>query len=171
MKIHEDDLSKLIRRLKRKVSKSFSRNKTFFKKYEGKIFIISNGFKDFIDPVVAPYGINSDHVFANTFTYNKKGWVIGFDEKNVLAHSGGKSKVLKSLKLDGESYVIGDGYTDYEMKEAGIAHKFFAFTENILRKVFWIKPIISHRVSTNFYMSTICRQPCLIPKTGSKFNC
>ncbi|MEM8907729.1 MAG: phosphoglycerate dehydrogenase [Bacteroidota bacterium] len=134
LKIHRDDLSKLIRRLKRKVSTSFSRNKAFFKKYEGQIFIISNGFKDFIDPVVEKYGIDDEHVLANTFIYNADGWVDGFDEANLLAHSKGKSKTLKALNLPGESYVIGDAYTDYEMKEAGIAHKFFAFTENVLRE-------------------------------------
>lgn len=134
LRIHRDHLEKLIRRLKRKVSTSFSRNRAFFKKYEGRIFIISNGFKDFIDPVVAPYGIDSDHVLANTFTYDEDGWVNGFDEKNLLAHSKGKSRTLKDLKLKGEIYVIGDAYTDYEMKEAGIAHKFFAFTENVLRE-------------------------------------
>ncbi len=132
--VHRDDLEKLVRRLKRKISTSFSRNKAFFKKYQGNIYIISNGFKDFIDPVVADYGIDGDHVLANTFLFDKKGWITGFDEKNLLAHSKGKSRTLKALNLPGESYVIGDSYTDYEMKEAGIAHKFFAFTENVLRE-------------------------------------
>jgi len=132
--VHRKDLEKVIRRLKRKISTSFSRNKAFFKKYQGNIYIISNGFKDFIDPVVADYGIDGDHVLANTFLYNDEGWITGFDEKNLLAHSKGKSRTLKALNLPGESYVIGDSYTDYEMKEAGIAHKFFAFTENVLRE-------------------------------------
>lgn len=132
--VHRKDLEKVIRRLKRKISTSFSRNKAFFKKYQGNIYIISNGFKDFIDPVVADYGIDGDHVLANTFLFDKKGWITGFDEKNLLAHSKGKSRTLKALNLPGESYVIGDSYTDYEMKEAGIAHKFFAFTENVLRE-------------------------------------
>lgn len=132
--VHRKDLEKVIRRLKRKISTSFSRNKSFFKKYQGNIYIISNGFKDFIDPVVADYGIDSEHVLANTFLFDKKGWITGFDEKNLLAHSKGKSRTLKALNLPGESYVIGDSYTDYEMKEAGIAHKFFAFTENVLRE-------------------------------------
>lgn len=134
LRMNKKDLEKLVRRLKRKISKSFSRNKAFFKKYEGNIYIISNGFKDFIDPVVADYGIDSDHVMANTFIYDEHGWVTGFDETNLLAHSKGKSRTLKNLDLPGESYVIGDSYTDYEMKEAGIAHKFFAFTENVLRE-------------------------------------
>ena len=30
--------------------------------------------------------------------------------------------------------LIGDGFTDYEMKSVGSADKFFAFTENIKRK-------------------------------------
>lgn len=134
LRMHRDDLEKLVRRLKRKISTSFSRNKAFFKKYEGNIYIISNGFKDFIDPVVADYGIDSDHVLANTFLYDEMGWVKGFDENNLLAHSKGKSRTLNNLNLPGESYVIGDSYTDYEMREAGIAHKFFAFTENVLRE-------------------------------------
>ena len=134
LKIHRDHLDKLIWRLKRKVSTSFSRNRDFFKKYKGHIYIISNGFKDFIDPVVERYGIDSPHVLANTFTYDDEGWVTGFDESNPLAHSKGKSRTLKDLDLEGETVVIGDAYTDFEMVEAGIAHKFFLFTENVFRE-------------------------------------
>lgn len=134
LRVNQDHLDKLVRRLKRKVSSSFSRNKAFFKKFKGRIYIISNGFKDFIDPVVLPYGIDSDHVLANTFVYDEEGWVIGFDQNNELARSKGKSKKLKGLNLDGEIMVIGDAYTDFEMVEAGIAHKFFMFTENVLRE-------------------------------------
>ncbi|HRI79618.1 MAG TPA: phosphoglycerate dehydrogenase, partial [Cyclobacteriaceae bacterium] len=31
-------------------------------------------------------------------------------------------------------YVIGDGYTDYEIKHSGLANKFYAFTENVERE-------------------------------------
>ena len=134
LKVNRDHLDKLVRRLKRKVSTSFSRNKEFFKKYKGRVYIISNGFKDFIDPIVAPYGIDADHVLANTFVFDEEGWVTGFDQENPLAHSKGKSKRLKALNLDGEIMVIGDAYTDFEMVEAGIAHKFYAFTENVFRE-------------------------------------
>ena len=134
LRANREHLEKLVRRLRRKVSTSFSRNKAFFKKFEGRIFIISNGFKDFIDPIVKPYGIDSDHVLGNTFIYDDKGWITGFDEENPLAHSKGKSRRLKALNLEGEIMVIGDAYTDFEMVEAGIAHKFYAFTENVLRE-------------------------------------
>ncbi len=145
--IHRTDVEKLVKRLRKKVSVSFSRNKAFFKKYKGQIYIISSGFKDFIVPVVAPYEIEAGFVLANTFTYDEAGWVTGFDRNNPLAFSKGKPKVLQQLNLDGEIWVIGDGYTDYEMVEAGIAHKFFAFTENVLRESLLDK---AHHVTPSF---------------------
>ncbi|MFK7971282.1 MAG: haloacid dehalogenase-like hydrolase, partial [Bacteroidia bacterium] len=127
------DLRALINRLLPQISDSFERNREFFEQYEGRTYIISNGFKEFIEPVVAPFHIDADHVLANTFTFDGD-TATGFDQHNPLAHSKGKSKALAALNLDGEIHVIGDSYTDYEMKEAGIAHKFFAFTENVLRE-------------------------------------
>lgn len=134
LKVHQRHLDKLVKRMKKKVSVSFSRNKAFFKKNKGRIYIVSNGFKDFIDPIVSAYDIAPEFVLANTFLYDDEGWVSGFDSDNYLAHSKGKSRTLKALGLEGKIMVIGDAYTDFEMVEAGIAHQFFAFTENVLRE-------------------------------------
>lgn len=123
----------LIQRLKKKISPSFARNKSFFEKNKGKIYIVSLGFREFIEPVVKPYFIDSGHVLANTLLYDETEKVTGFDQSNPLAHSKGKSRVLKALNLEGEIIVIGDSYTDFEARESGVAHKFYAFTENILR--------------------------------------
>ncbi|MGB0525599.1 MAG: phosphoglycerate dehydrogenase [Flammeovirgaceae bacterium] len=126
----------LISTLKSKVSTSIERNKQFFESYAGQVHIISNGFKDFIDDIVADYGIVSDHVHANTFEFDEADNIIGFDKENPLSESGGKVKVIQSLNLsDGEIYVIGDGYNDYEIKGAGFANKFYAFTENVERDI------------------------------------
>lgn len=134
LEAHESQLPHLIDRLKQKVSVSIVRNKAFFEQYPDQVYIISNGFKEFIIPVVADYGIAADHVLANTFKMDDQGMIIGLDEQNPLAHSGGKSKALAALGLEGELNVIGDAYTDYEMKEAGVADKFYAFTENVVRE-------------------------------------
>jgi D-3-phosphoglycerate dehydrogenase len=42
--------------------------------------------------------------------------------------------LLKELNLPGDIYGIGDGYSDFQLKESGMIKKFFAFTENIERK-------------------------------------
>ncbi len=130
----KDDLEGLVVELRQKISKSIASNKEFFKKFSDDIYVISCGFKEFIDPIVAEYNIPSDRVYANTFKFDESGSIIGFDETNVLSSHNGKIECLKELDLDGEVQVIGDGYSDYVMREAGIAHKFFAYTENVHRE-------------------------------------
>lgn len=127
-------LDKVIASLKQKVTTSFIRNKKFLETHSDYIFIISNGFKEIIIPVVTEYGIKKENIFANDFTYDSVGNIIGFDQTNILCSNKGKATLIKSLNLDGEILVLGDGYTDYEIKEAGVATKFFAFTENISRE-------------------------------------
>ncbi|MEM8893843.1 MAG: phosphoglycerate dehydrogenase [Bacteroidota bacterium] len=128
-----DHLPELIERLEKLVSKSFSRNKPFLTKHSGQVYIVSNGFKDFIVPIVTKYGIKKEHVFANEFVYDSEGKITGFDKDNLLSSSNGKPKQIEALALEGEVFVVGDGYNDYEIKAAGMADKFYAFTENIER--------------------------------------
>ncbi|CAI8222182.1 MAG: phosphoglycerate dehydrogenase [Flavobacteriaceae bacterium] len=127
------DLDTLVGELKNKISDSIVRNKEFFEKYADDIYVISCGFKEFIEPIVASYNIPPHKVYANTFTYDNQGNITGFDKQNVLSSHNGKIECLKSMNLSGEVQVIGDGYSDYVMREAGIADKFFAFTENVSR--------------------------------------
>ena len=130
---HRSHLPALIERLKNSVSKSFRHNRDFFRTYADRIYIVSNGFKEFIVPIVADYGIREDHVFANSFVFDKEGNVSGFDPNNTLSTDNGKTKVIQELDLHGDVYVIGDGYNDYRIKAAGLANKFYAYTENIAR--------------------------------------
>lgn len=133
LEAHKAHIPILVDRLSSQVSDSFNRNKEFLKKYASQILIVSNGFKDFIDPIVENFNIQSSQVFANSFKYDEKGGIIGFDETNLLATNNGKPEQIRRLNLQGEIFVLGDGYTDYEIKKAGIAHKFYAFTENVRR--------------------------------------
>ncbi|MDQ2658437.1 MAG: phosphoglycerate dehydrogenase [Bacteroidota bacterium] len=127
-------LNPLIQRLKGSVSESFKRNKEFFQNYADNIYIISNGFREFIEPIVTEFGIKPQNILANEFRFDERGKVIGFDVDNPLSANGGKVEQLKKLNLPGDVYVIGDGYTDYEIKLAGLANKFYAFTENVERE-------------------------------------
>ena len=128
------DLKPLIASLSQKISKSIEENKDFFHSHANDIYVISCGFKEFIDPIVAEYNIPSERVYANTFKFDENETIVGFDETNVLSSHNGKIECLKSLNLGGEVQVIGDGYSDYVMREAGIADKFFAYTENVHRE-------------------------------------
>lgn len=133
LKASRKHLQQLVSVLQEKVSHSIMRNKDFFTEFADQILIVSSGFKEFIVPIVTAYGIKEENVFANTFRFDEQDNIIGFDEENVLCQDKGKIKLLDKLGLQGDVYVLGDGYTDYEIKEAGMANKFYAFTENIAR--------------------------------------
>ncbi|KAA8481541.1 D-3-phosphoglycerate dehydrogenase [Arcticibacter tournemirensis] len=131
---NEEHLKLLVSRLKKKVSSSFSRNRDFFKKHADEVLIVSGGFKEFITPVVLPYYIKRENIYANTFKFDDKGNIIGYDETNPLSEEGGKVKLLKQLQLQGNIFGIGDGHSDFQLKESGLIQKFYAFTENIARQ-------------------------------------
>ncbi len=133
LEANRSDLNKLITRLKKKVSSSFSRNKVFFRKHADEVLIVSGGFKEFITPVVSPYFIKKENIYANTFVFDEQDKIIGYDTTNPLSEEGGKVKLLKTMKLEGDIYGIGDGHSDFQLKEFGMIKKFFAFTENIER--------------------------------------
>ncbi len=130
---NKSHLEQLVIVLRGKVSESFKRNRKFFTENAGHIYIISNGFHAFIDPIATEFGVKKENIFANQFHFNDKGEVIGFDETNPLSSNNGKVEQLKKLNLPGDVYVVGDGYTDYEIKHSGLANKFYAFTENVER--------------------------------------
>lgn len=133
LKANRSHIEELILFLRTKVSDSFQRNKQFLTENADQIFIVSSGFKEFIIPVVTELGIHASHVYANEFRFDEEGNIIGIDEESVLSMDGGKIKLLSSLKLEGEIFAIGDGYTDYELKLSGLADRFYAFTENVER--------------------------------------
>lgn len=128
----KDDLKNLIEVLKSKITPSFSANTDFIKKYSGSIHVISGGFADYIVPVVTKLGVKAENVHANTFIYDGE-QIAGYDTSNPLAKNGGKSKTILALGLTGPTCVIGDGYTDLEIKLANAAEDFFAFTGNVKR--------------------------------------
>lgn len=142
LKAHRSDIQKLIIRLKKEISASFIRNQPAITSGKDNVFIVSNGFKDFIIPVIEDYGLKAENVFANEFVYDEQGYICGFDLDNPLSESGGKPRVISQLQLEGEVYVIGDGYNDFEIRKAGFANKFYLFTENIERET--VKPSADH---------------------------
>ncbi len=124
----------LIEHLRTKISDSFARNRRFLTEYADHILIVSNGFREFIEPIVTEMGIKTENIYANTFTFDADDNIIGYDRSNLLAQDKGKVKLLRSLNLPGDVCAIGDGYTDYELRASGLANRFYAFTENIERQ-------------------------------------
>ncbi len=132
IKSSREDIRCTLEILENRITNSFLKNKNFFKTNSDKIYIVSSGFHELIDPIVLKFGIKKEHIFANNFLFKDKN-IVGFDRNNPLSRSKGKVEIIKRLNLKGKVLVIGDGYTDYEIKKEGYADSFFLFTENIKR--------------------------------------
>ena len=125
---HIIDTTKLI---KNNISNTFLESIDFIKKNNKNIYIVSGGFYEFIEPIANILGIESNHIFCNSFI--KDGNNYELNETNIMAKDNGKIEVVKNLNLNGTTIVIGDGYTDYEIKKHGYADIFIAYTEHIDR--------------------------------------
>ncbi|MBI4992615.1 MAG: phosphoglycerate dehydrogenase [Candidatus Magasanikbacteria bacterium] len=140
-------LKQLIIFLRGQITSSVVKNKDFFMRHANDIYLISGGFKEYIFPVVKEFGIREDHIIANNFETNDNGEIVAYNRDHPLAQDNGKSIAVKNLKLVGTVQVIGDGYTDYQIKQSGAADKFFAFTENVSRPEVMA---LTDQVLTNF---------------------
>lgn len=119
-----------------RLSPSFKANASFWRKNADSIWIVSGGFKEFIAPIVASYGIGSERIFANEFTWDYTGEnITGYDGANFLAQADGKLRAVESIGVadDTRIVVVGDGMTDYAIRKAGLADVFIAYIETANR--------------------------------------
>ncbi|MDP3403146.1 MAG: phosphoglycerate dehydrogenase [Brevundimonas sp.] len=108
---------------------SVRRNLRFFNENAANIVILSGGFREIIAPVAQRLGIAPDRVLCNDLRYDAEGRVTGVDDANPLSHANGKPAVIRALGLTGPVVMVGDGWNDAEVKLAGAADRFHAFTE------------------------------------------
>ncbi|MCX5640057.1 MAG: phosphoglycerate dehydrogenase [Planctomycetota bacterium] len=127
---HVDALVKL---LKRRLSPSFRKHIAAVRRNADRIHVVSSGFREYVEPVCAELGIPAERIHCNAFQW-KGTAVVGYDAANPVAKPGGKAKVVRALKLPGRIVAIGDGVTDAEIRDAGAAHEFVAYCENIERE-------------------------------------
>jgi D-3-phosphoglycerate dehydrogenase len=116
----------------KKITPSFLKEFSFIKANADRIYIISGGFTECIIPTAERLGINTSHVFANTFLYEESGAIV-IDETNFLSQNQGKIKQVVALNLPRPIHIIGDGYTDFELFKENVADEFYCFTEIISR--------------------------------------
>jgi D-3-phosphoglycerate dehydrogenase len=113
---------------------SVRRNLRFFRENAGRIVILSGGFREIIAPLAAHLRIPPERVLCNDLVYDADDRVAGVDAVNPLSQAGGKPVVIRALGLPGPVVMVGDGWTDAEVKLAGAADRFHAFTEIVRRE-------------------------------------
>jgi D-3-phosphoglycerate dehydrogenase len=113
---------------------SVRRNLRFFQDNAQRIVILSGGFREIIAPIAERLGVSPDRVLCNDLVYDADGQVIGVDDANPLSHADGKPTVIAALNLPRPIVMVGDGWNDAEVKLAGAADRFYAYTEIVRRE-------------------------------------
>ncbi|WP_428979983.1 phosphoglycerate dehydrogenase [Brevundimonas pondensis] len=131
--LNRSHVEALTDRILDEASASIRRNVDFFERHAERVYILSGGFREVIAPLAARLGVAADHVLANDLIYDAEGRVTGVDDANPLSRENGKPEVIKALNLTGPVVMVGDGWTDAEVKLAGAASRFYAFTEVVSR--------------------------------------
>ena len=141
LKTNKSNIEKATEIIKTNISDSFHNNQKFFKENANNCFIVSGGFKEIILPIVKPYGFKNKNVYGNSFIYKNDGSVFTIDKKNCLSQELGKVKVADKINKPTSisnkkktTVILGDGYTDYELKKHNEADFFIQFIENVNRK-------------------------------------
>jgi D-3-phosphoglycerate dehydrogenase len=149
-------IDEAVARLAGEISPSAQEHAAFFASPD--VYVVSGGFHEMIDPVVARLGVPVSRVLANSFVFDEDGCGADFDRSNPVGRSGGKADAVRGLHLTGEVVVIGDGWTDYEIRAAGAADRFYAFVENVERP-----RVVAHadRIARSF--GDVLRQEGLLP--------
>jgi len=96
-----------------------------------RVFLVSGGFRQMIEPVAAALDISKANIYANILCFDEQGAFSGHDPAEPTSRAGGKAKVVADLKAaNGFSTVVmvGDGATDMEARDVpGGADAFIGF--------------------------------------------
>jgi phosphoserine phosphatase len=103
-----------------------------------RVFLVSGGFRQMIEPVAAELGIPAADIFANTLLFHDDGSFKGHDETEPTSRAGGKAQVVAGLRAThgfASVLMVGDGATDMEARDiAGGAEAFIGFGGNKIRE-------------------------------------
>ncbi|MFQ6610216.1 MAG: hypothetical protein ACE5D7_05375, partial [Fidelibacterota bacterium] len=133
LKINKEHIEKLKFTLENQITNSIARHRDFFHKNYEHIYIVSGGFREVILFVTKDFHIHARHVLANDLIFDNQSNVKGIDPKNPLSQDYGKSIAVLQKNIPRPLVMLGDGYTDLQLKLDGTVDKFIAFTENIHR--------------------------------------
>ena len=133
LRLPRTKMDEVAARLLTEITPSFQRNRAFLAAHAERIHVLTGGFREMLEPVIRELGLRPEQLHANALSFDAQGLSDGCDWNNPLSRDGGKIEVVRTLRLDGKVVVVGDGWSDYRIRAAGLAQRFYAFTENIAR--------------------------------------
>ncbi len=133
LKINKNHIKALSLEVSKNFDDTFINNLVFFESIIDNVYIVSSGFKEVIEFAFKSISNKSWNIFANDLDY-RNNHLVNINKNNPLSKNLGKVKLIKSMNLSGNVIIVGDGYTDYEIRKHNQAHIFLCYIGNINRK-------------------------------------
>ena len=133
LKINKNHIKELSLEVSKNFDDTFIDNLVFFESIIDNVYIVSSGFKEVIEFAFKSISNKRWNIFANDLDY-RNNHLVTINKSNPLSKNLGKVKLIKSMNLSGDVIVVGDGYTDYEIRKHNQAHIFLCYIGNINRK-------------------------------------
>ena len=133
LKINKNHIKELSLEVSKNFDDTFIDNLVFFESIIDNVYIVSSGFKEVIQFAFKSISNKNWNIFANDLDY-RNNHLVTINKNNPLSKDLGKVKLIKSMNLSGNVIVVGDGYTDYEIRKHNQANIFLCYIRNINRK-------------------------------------
>jgi len=130
--IRQEMLPPLVARLRQSFTASVWRGRERLATMRDHVWVVSSGFHEWIEPTIETLGLRADHVLANRLRSREDG-VMEMDPTSTCAVDAGKALVIERCNLPRPRMMIGDGMTDWRVREHGACEKFICFTEVVRR--------------------------------------
>jgi len=133
LKINKNHIKALSLEVSKNFDDTFINNLVFFESIIDNVYIVSSGFKEVIEFAFKSISNKRWNIFANDLDY-RNNHLVTINKSNPLSKNLGKVKLIKSMNLSGNVIVVGDGFTDYEIRKHNQANIFLCYIRNINRK-------------------------------------
>jgi D-3-phosphoglycerate dehydrogenase len=126
-------LPALVERLCANFTDSVWRGRRRLSDMRDQVWVVSGGCREWIAPVVERLGLRGDHVVANWLRPRADG-LLELDPASPCAVDSGKATAIDAAALPRPRLMVGDGMTDWRVREHGACERFICFTEVVRRE-------------------------------------
>jgi D-3-phosphoglycerate dehydrogenase len=132
--IHPSMLGRLVKRLRASITPSFERGMPRLVAMRERVWVVSGGFHEWIEPVVEALGLRRDRVIANRLRSRADGLLEIDPEASPCAVDSGKAHAIDAAGVPRPRVMVGDGMTDWRVRELGACDRFVCLTEVVRRE-------------------------------------
>jgi D-3-phosphoglycerate dehydrogenase len=125
-------LPPLVERLVAGITPSFLAHRDRLLRLRDRVWVVSGGCHEWIEPTVQRLGLRADRVIANRLRA-AEGGRLELDPASPCMVDHGKATAIEHVGVPRPRVMVGDGMTDWRVKERGACDHFICFTEVVRR--------------------------------------